>query len=377
MTGGTMAAPKGHARALHGRALVWDAHMDSLCRAVADDVDLGVRSDAQADLDQWNEGGVRAQIFAVWVDTIYAPYHAARRALQQVDLFHRFLEKYPPRVELALSARDVRRIAGQGKLAAMLALEGGVSIQNDLSLLRNFARLGVTSMTLTHTATIDWVDSSTDVARWGGLNEFGRAVIKEMNRLRMVIDVSHVSDDTIRQCLDLSSVPIVATHSSCRAISNHPRNLPDDLIKGIAAKGGVVGINFYNEFLDEPYRAEMAKRTGEIIEVLNKPTAYPPEQLDRIARERVHSFFHGQPPRPPFERILEHIDHVVRVAGVDHVGIGSDLDSCQIPTPVGMDSVRDFPKITEGLVARGYRDADIEKILGLNFLRVFETVRGA
>ena len=374
---GTLAAPATHARELHARSLVWDAHMDSLCRAVADDVDLGVPSDAQADLQRWKEGGVRAQMFAVWVDTIYAPYHAARRALQQIDLFHRFLEKYPSRVELALTAADVRRIAGEGKLAAMLALEGGVSIQNDLSLLRNYARLGATSMTLTHTATIDWVDSSTDVARWGGLNELGREVIREMNRLRMMVDVSHVSDDVIRQCLELSSAPIIASHSSCRAISNHPRNLPDDLIAGIARKGGVIGINFYNEFLDEAYRAEMATRTGEIIEVLNQPTSFPPEDLDQIARERMHGFFHGQPPRPPFDRILEHIDHVVDVAGIDHVGIGSDLDATLIPTPEGMDSVSDFPKITEGLVARGYSDADIEKILGLNFLRVFETVRGA
>jgi membrane dipeptidase len=245
VTADAPSAPDARARELHQRALVWDAHMDSLCRAVVDDTDLGQRSAAQADLTRWREGNVRAQMLAVWVDTIYAPHHAARRALQQIDLFHRLLEKYPDQVELALSAADVRRIAGEGKLALMLAIEGGVAIQNDLSLLRTYARLGATSMTLTHTATIDWVDSSTDVARWGGLTEFGREVIREMNRLRMMVDVSHVSDDTIRQCLELSSQPIIASHSSCRALAGHQRNLPDELIRGIARKGGVVGINFY------------------------------------------------------------------------------------------------------------------------------------
>ncbi|MEO8450797.1 MAG: dipeptidase [Gemmatimonadota bacterium] len=365
-----------HPRSLHQRALVWDAHMDSLTRALVDGVDLGIPSDAQADLHRWRAGGVDAQVFAVWIDTVYAPHHAARRALEEIDLFHNLLAKYPERIELALTARDVRRITGEGKLAAMLAIEGGVAIQNNLALLRTYARLGATSMTLTHTVSIDWVDSSTDVARSGGLSPFGRDVIREMNRLRMIVDVSHVSDDAIWQCLELSTAPIIASHSSAKAISDHPRNLSDDLLRALAKKGGVAGINFYNEFLDQDYRNAMAARSGEIIEVLNRPTAYPPEELDQRAKERSHGFFKNPPPRPPFERILEHIDHVVRVAGVDHVGIGSDLDATIIPAPLGMDNVGDFPKITDGLVERGYSETDIEKILGGNFLRVFEEVRG-
>lgn len=365
------------ALAVHRRALVWDAHMDSLHRALIDEVDLGVPSSAQADLSRWEEGNVRAQVFALWVDTIYAPHHALRRALQQVDVLYQLIERYPNRIELARTAADVRRIAGQGKLAAMIAIEGGIAIQNSLALLRIFAQLGATSMTLTHTATIDWADSSTDVARWGGLSPFGREVIREMNRLRMLVDVSHVSDDTIRQCLDLSSAPIIASHSSCKALADHPRNLSDELLQKIAARGGVIGINFYNEFLDQAYRDEMARRTGEIIEVLNRSVEIPPEELDQRAIERSHGFFKNPPPRPPFERILEHIDHAVQVAGIDHVGIGGDLDSCMIPTPQGLDTVSDYPRITEGLLARGYTETDIQKILGGNFLRVFEEVRGA
>ncbi|MEO8450928.1 MAG: dipeptidase [Gemmatimonadota bacterium] len=364
-----------HARELHERVLVWDAHMDSLQRVVVDGVDLGNKSNAQADLVQWKEGGVNAQVFAVWVDTIYAPYHAARRALEQIDAFHNLLAKYPDRIELALTGADVRRIAGQGKLAAMLAMEGGVAIQNDLALLRTYARLGATSMTLTHSASIDWVDSSTDKPKSGGLSPFGREVIREMNRLRMIVDVSHVSDDTIRQCLEISTAPIIASHSSAQALSNHPRNVSDELLKAIAAKGGVVGVNFYSEFLDQGYRDIMAKRVG-TLEMLNRPTNFPPEDLDRHAAERLHGWFRDGPTPPPFSTILDHIDHMVRIAGVDHVGIGSDLDATKIPTPAGMDSVSDFPKITGGLLDRGYSETDVGKIMGGNFLRVFEAVRG-
>ena len=365
------------ARALHQRALVWDAHMDSLLRVVTDGVDLGVRSDAQADLPRWREGGVDAQVFAVWVDTVYAPYHAARRALQQIDAFHQLLAKYPDRIELARSAGEVQRIAANSKFAAMLALEGGVTIQNDLGLLRNYARLGVTSMTLTHTATIDWVDSSTDEPRNGGLSGFGREVIGEMNRLRLVVDVSHVSDRAAWQVLELSRAPVIASHSSCRALAGHPRNLPDELLRGIADKDGVIGINFYTEFIDHSHHTIAGgDASAPIVRSLNAPPSVPPEEMDRAAAERLHRLWADPPPRPPFERILDHFDHAVRVAGVDHVGIGSDLDATRIPTPEGMDSVSDFPKLTEGLLRRGYRETDIEKILGGNFLRVFQAVRG-
>lgn len=250
------------AKVVHQRAMVWDAHCDSLQRVVVDGVDLSAASDAQCDLPAWRAGGVKAQVFAVWVDTIYAPAHAARRALEQIAAFHQFLARYPDQVGLALTGADVRRLAGEGKLAAMLAIEGGLAIQNDLGLLRTYARLGATSMTLTHSASIDWVDSSTDVARSGGLSELGRAVIAEMNRLRMLVDLSHVSDATVAQAAAISRAPVIASHSSSKTICRHPRNLTDELARAIADTGGVVGVNFVNEILDQAsYERSLARET--------------------------------------------------------------------------------------------------------------------
>jgi len=232
------------ARAIHQRSMVWDAHCDSLQRVIVDQVDLGVAGDGQCDLPAWKAGGVKAQVFAVWVDTIYAPDHAARRAFEQIAAFHQFLARYPDQVGLALTGADVRRLAAEGKLAAMLALEGGVAIQNDLGLLGSYARLGATSMTLTHSASLDWVDSSTDEARSNGLSPFGREVIAELNRFRMIVDLSHVSDAVVEQATQLSTAPVIASHSSAKAICDHPRNLTDALARAIADTGGVVGVNF-------------------------------------------------------------------------------------------------------------------------------------
>ena len=278
--------PSPRARALHEASLVWDAHMDSLMRVLAGE-DLGVRTEGQADLVRWREGGVDVQVFAVWVDTVYGRHHAARRALQQIDGFHRLLEANPDRVGLARSATDIARLRGEGKLAAVLAIEGGIAIQNDLALLRTFHRLGATSMTLTHSASLDWADSSTDAARCGGLSAFGREVIREMHRLRMLVDVSHVSDDCIRDVLDLSDAPIIASHSSCKAISNHPRNLSDAMLRTIAAAGGVVGINFYSQFLDQAYSDEMGRRSVDLLAMLNAPPPLDPDALDAYADEFI------------------------------------------------------------------------------------------
>lgn len=371
----TFPEPSAHARELHTRSLVWDAHMDSLLRALAGE-DLGVRTEGQADLVRWREGGVDVQVFAVWVDTVYGRHHAARRALQQIDAFHLLLERNPDRVGLARSAADIARLRARGQLAAILAIEGGLAIQDDLALLRTYHRLGATTMTLTHSASLAWADSSTDAPACGGLSTFGREVIREMNRLRMLVDVSHVSDDCIRAVLETSDAPIIASHSSCKAISNHPRNLSDEMLRLIADAGGVVGINFYSQFLDQDYNDEMGRRSVDLLAMLNNPPPIDPDALDAYADERIRTFWSVRLPRPPFERILEHIDHVVQVAGIDHVGIGSDLDSGPVPTPVGLDSVSDYPRITEGLLRRGYGEADIQKVLGENFLRVYAQAVG-
>jgi membrane dipeptidase len=361
-----------HADTLHRRALVWDAHADTLHRALVEGYDPGVRSPGHGDLDRWQHGGVRVQVLAIWVDPIYLPDHALRRALQQVDVFYRLAERYPDRVELARTADDVRRITDAGRLAVLLALEGGAVILDDPAMLRAFHRLGVTSMTLTHSATTGWADSATDTPRWNGLNDLGRDIIREMNRIGMIVDVSHVSDDAVRDVLAVSSAPVIASHSCCRALCEMPRNLPDELLRDIAATGGVVGINFYPPFLDEAARDAMLHGAGDLLRLLNEPVHVDAALLDEVAAQR-HAAFLAVDGIPPVAigRLLDHIDHAVAVAGIDHVGLGSDFDGINA-VPFGLHGADDYPRITEGLLARGYAEPDVLKILGGNFLRVLE-----
>lgn len=360
---------------IHRKALVIDTHMDTLQRVLVRGADLGQRSsDGQADLPRFREGGVDAQFFAVWPDPIYAPHHAARRTLQLIDAMYGILNKYPDRIELARNAADVERLVASGKLAALIGIEGGHAIQNDLALLRMFHRLGVSYMTLTHANTNDWADSSTDKPRWGGLNDFGREVVREMNRIEMIVDVSHVSEETVRDVLEVTTMPVIASHSSCFALSDHPRNLSDDALRAISRNGGVVGINFFSGFLDQTYHDRLKAMRKDVLGEINKPQQTPAEKLDELAARRLSLVDDPGVPPPPFARILDHIDHAVKVAGIDHVGIGSDLDV--IPTPEGMKDVTDFPKITRGLLERGYQEEEIRKILGGNFLRVLKQVAG-
>lgn len=347
-----------------------------------EDVDFSARSVGdpfvhRCDLPRFRDGGVKAQVFAVWVDPIFLPDHAIRRGVQQVGAFYTWLQKHPDEIELARTAGDVRRIMSEGKLAALLAIEGGDAIENELEALKMFHRLGASSMTLCHSRTTDWVDSSTDAPRWGGLNEFGRTVVREMDRLGMVVDVSHTSDQAVRDVLAASEHPVAATHSSCRALCDHPRNLSDPLIEAIAASGGVVGINFYSGFLSQHYLEELRERYPDPLSSLNEPTSVEPRDLDRVARERLYALADHDVPRPPFSVLLDHIDHAVSIAGPDHVGLGSDLDVPHLSTPVGFDDVTAFPEITRGLLERGYAEGDIEKIMGGNWLRLFGQVTGS
>jgi membrane dipeptidase len=363
------------AREIHQKSIVIDTHMDTLQRVLIKGADLGVRStDGQADIPRFKEGGVGAEFFAVWIDSIYSPHYAVRRTLDLIDSMYGVLQKYPDRIELARNAADIRRIHSSGKLAALMGIEGGHAIQNDLGALRMFHRLGVLYMTLTHSKNNDWADSSTEAPRWHGLNDFGRQVVKEMNRIGMIVDISHVSEETVMAVLKVTTAPVIASHSSCYALCHHPRNLSDDALRAIARNGGVVGINFYAGFLDQKYDDAVKAAQKDVLVSLNAPVEISPDKLDEAAAERMHLVDDPGIPRPPFERILDHIDHAVKVMGIDHVGIGSDLDT--IPTPVGMNDVSDFPKITRGLLQRGYKEDDIRKILGGNFLRVIEKVTG-
>ena len=370
------------AREIHEAALVLDAHTDTLQRVVMDGVDLAERSAGdplveRADLPRYRDGSVNAQIFAAWVDTIYLPDHAARRTLRQIDAFHQMIDDNPESVGLARTAGDVRRLAESGRFAALLSIEGGDSIHDDLGMLRIYHRLGACSMTLCHSRSTDWVDSATDVPKWNGLNDFGRDVVREMNELGMMVDVSHVSDQAVLDVVAASNAPVIASHSCCRALCDHARNLTDELLAAVAGSGGVIGINFYSGFLDQAYLDELNQtKTADVFALLNAPPDIPTEELDDVARERLYSLTRDDLPRPPFSVILDHIDHAVAVVGVDHVGIGTDLDVPHLSTPVAFDDVSHFPRVTEGLVGRGYTETDIRKILGENWLRVLGVVTG-
>lgn len=370
------------ADSLHREAIVLDAHTDSLQRVLASGHDLGERSERdplieRADFPRYREGGVNAQIFAVWVDTIFLPDHGVRRAFQQIDAFYRMLDAHPEAVALAHGRADVEAAAAAGKLAALLSIEGGDAIGGDLGILRIFHRLGACSMTLCHSRTTDWVDSSTDAPRWDGLNDFGVDVLREMNRLGMAIDVSHASDAAVRQAIEVSRAPIIASHSNCRALCDHPRNLSDELLAAVAACGGVVGVNFYSGFLDQAYRDLFLETYGDVFTGFNQPTSVPSEELEDLARDRLYQIGKDSLPRPPFATLLDQIDHAVAVAGIDHVGLGGDLDLPHMSTPAGLDDVTAYPLITTGLMDRGYSEEAIRKILGENFLRVLDDVQSA
>lgn len=365
---------------VHTRSILVDTHNDILQRMVNEDVDIRARlSDGHSDLHRFAEGGVDAQFFSVWPDPIYGSDHSARRVLQQVDALYRLLDAAPDRIELATTTADVRRIVAEGKLAALMGIEGGHAIEDDLGVLRMFHRLGVRYMTLTHFNTNNWADSSTDVARFDGLSPFGEDVVREMNRIGMIVDISHVSDQTFWDVMRLTTKPVIASHSSCRALCDHARNMSDEMIEAVGENGGVIGINFYPEYLDQEYMEKReAARGASVVEAFSVPEERDPARLDELARER-HLAFAGSEsdiPPPTIEAVADHIDHVVGLVGADHVGLGSDFDGIDV-APTGLEDVTQYPDLTEILIERGYRDEDIEKILGENFLRVLRDVTGS
>jgi membrane dipeptidase len=358
---------------IHRKAIVVDTHNDITTMMIDDGYDLGTSSIGKyhTDLARMKEGGLTAEFFSVYVDKKYAKEGgSARRALDQIDLVYRASERYPDKLLMSTSVADIRRAKKQGKIAALMGIEGGHAIENSLMALRDFYRLGVRYMTLTHNNTNDWADSSRDEARHNGLTDFGKDVVREMNRLGMLVDVSHVSDKTMSDVLDISTAPIIASHSSARAISNHPRNIPDELLRRIAKNGGVVMVNFYPAFIDQNYLDADRARDVRLKPQLDELAQRLKDDPKRLAEERKKLFDANPLPPTPLSVLIDHIDHIAKVAGVDHVGIGSDFDG--VPSlPVGMEDISKLPNITYELLRRGYKEKDIRKILGENFLRVF------
>jgi membrane dipeptidase len=382
--GGTTDKPDGPAnispevRSLYRDAIVIDTHDDTPSRISMEGVDIGKRlPDGNVDIPRMLEGGVTGIFFSIWPDPVFAPRDSIRRSLELIDVVYKVIDDNPDRIGLAVNAADVVRLKKEGKVAALMGMEGGHGIQNNLAALRMFHRLGVRYMTLTHSNTNDWADSSTDAPRWHGLNELGKNVVREMNRIGMIVDLSHVSDETFYAALQVTTKPVILSHSSCRALDNHPRNASDDMLRALAKNGGVVGINFYSEFVDQHFHDAMLARNKDLLAQFNSNARNQTTDPDEASRKSWNELKHYTDgvPRPPFSTLIDQIDHAVKIAGVDHVGLGSDFDGAP-STPQGVDSMLDMIKIAQALKDRGYKDEDIKKILGGNFLRVLHDVTG-
>jgi membrane dipeptidase len=363
------------ARQLHERAIVVDTHDDTTQRLIFEKgFDIGARNkDGNIDIPRMREGGLDAIFFSIWVTGDVTGPIAVKRALDQIDAVREAVRTHPDLV-LATTASDVRRAASMKKIAALMGMEGGHMIDNDLGLLRIYAALGVRYLTLTHSLNTTWADSSGDKPAQNGLAPFGRDVVRELNRLGIMVDISHVADKTFFDALEVTKAPVIASHSSCRAISNAPRNMTDDMLRALSKNGGVVMINYNAGFLSEEFRA--ATRSSEMnarIQAANKQCAGDEACAIREGERINHeAMMKGDLPKVTWEKIIEHIDHAVKVAGIDHVGLGSDFDGAVMP--LGMEDVSKLPKITDALLKKGYAERDIQKILGENILRVMEQV---
>ncbi|HEY6214281.1 MAG TPA: dipeptidase [Vicinamibacterales bacterium] len=368
-----------HARQLHMRAIVVDTHDDTTQRLVGDrNFDIAKRNTTgNIDIPRMREGGLDAIFFSIWMNGDITGPTAIKRALDQIDAVREAVRTHPNDLVLATTAAEIRQAHAAKKIAALMGVEGGHMIDSDLGILRTYYALGVRYMTLTHSLNTPWADSSGDKPAHDGLAPFGRDVVREMNRLGMMVDISHVADKTFFDALETTKVPVIASHSSARAIANAPRNMTDDMLRAMTKNGGVVMVNYHAGFLSEEFRTAkpgpalqakldaVAKRCGD-----NEGCSIPAN--DALYHEAM---LNGEMPKVSWEKIVEHIDHVAKVAGVDHVGLGSDFDGATMP--LGMESAAGLPKITDALLKKGYSDADVEKILGGNILRVMEAVERA
>ncbi len=355
------------------KSIVVDTHNDVLSYMTDDNYDIGLSSLGKyhTDIARMKQGGLTAEFFSVYIDRSYVKDGgSARRALDMIDYVYRAVEKYPNDFTLSFSTADIRRAKKQKKIAALMGIEGGHAIEDSLMALRDFYRLGVRYMTLTHNNTNNWADACCDTAKHNGLSDFGKEVVREMNRIGMLVDVSHVSDKTMSDVFDVSTAPVIASHSSARALGDRPRNIPDDLLRRFTKNGGVVMVNFYPGFIDAKVIAASKERDARLkpqIDALKEQYKDDAKKLE----EETNKLHAANPlPAAPLSVLIDHFDHIAKVAGVDHVGIGSDFDG--VPSlPVGMEDISKLPNITYELLRRGYSEKDVRKILGENFLRAF------
>lgn len=387
----TDADPKLWQKALkiHKKALIVDGHNDITSPMYDEDFSLNSNSIGQYHLDgtpyhtdfsRLKNGNITGVFFSIYVSRTYAeksPFGSTTRAMNLIDTVYREAEKYPDKMMIATSTKDIKTAKKKGKVAALMGIEGGHAIEDSLYNLRNFYRLGVRYMTLTHNNTNNWADACCHIKDGklyqphGGLNDFGREVIKEMNRLGMLVDLSHVSDDTMRDVLEISSAPVIYSHSSAREFSKHNRNVPDDILRLVAKNGGVVMINFYTSFLDQRSWEENAARDKKLEKEI-KAIEDKYKTDERKKNEELRKLMDANPIYfPSYTKIVDHIDHVKKVAGIEYVGIGSDYDGISY-LPTGMNGAEDTVMVTYEMLKRGYTEKEINQVLGENFMRAFK-----
>jgi membrane dipeptidase len=365
------------AKKLHTSSIVIDTHDDTTQRLLDSTFDIGARhADGNIDIPRMRAGGLDAIFFSIWIPSKTVGPEAVKKALDQIDAVRQTVHIHPKDLVLATTAEEIRAAKKQNKIAALMGVEGGHMIDNDLAVLRSYAALGVRYMTLTHMGNTDWADSSTDSPAHNGLTDFGKQVVLEMNRLGVMVDISHVSDKTFYDAIATSKAPVIASHSSSRSLADAPRNMTDDMMRALAKNGGVIQINYHVGFLSQQFRDfEKAHPEAEKeIETEVKKRCGDNEACTLTTGDQVvHDFMAaGKLPSVEWTKIIEHIDHAVKIAGIDHVGLGSDFDGAVMP--IGMEDVTHLPQITDTLLQKGYSEADIRKILGENTLRVMSEV---
>jgi len=367
------------AKAIHREALLVDGHND-LPDQFREKKDLSFHTFdisrpqklLHTDIPRLREGGVGAQFWAAYVPvSTRKSGTSVKLCLEQIDVIHRFVKKYPDAFELARSADDIVRARKAGKIASLIGIEGGHAIDDSLGLVRMYYDLGVRYMTLTHSESLDWADSATDKPKCNGLSPFGEDVVREMNRIGMMVDLSHVSADTMRHALRVTKAPVIFSHSSAFALADHPRNVPDDVLKEMPKNGGLVMVNFYSGFV-VPEAARMRKKMFEQLREMR--AKFPDEKEYRAALAQWRK--DNPIPRGTIHHVVDHIEHIIKVAGIDHVGLGSDFDGIDM-APEQLEDVSKYPLITQELLNRGYKKEQILKVLGGNFMRVFREVEKA
>ncbi|MGK6350658.1 dipeptidase [Parapedobacter sp. DT-150] len=356
---------------IHQEAVVVDAHNDVLHQSVMRGKDIGTRiRTGHTDLPRIKEGGIDVQVFAVWCNEKYGKGTAFAHANKQLNGLMKVIEGYPDDIGLATDSESLQRLVDQGKIAAVIGVEGGHMIEGRMEYLDSLYARGARYLTLTWNNSVDWATSATDETRNPstlkhnkGLNDFGRQVVRRMNELGMMVDLSHVGRQTFFDVMETTTKPVIVSHSNAYALMAHPRNLQDDQIRAVAENGGVICLNFYSGFLDPMHYTKINRLYEKYVSAKDSVKRSSDGKYSRLpaaAKEEL---------RPPVSLLFDHIDYMVKLAGIDHVGIGSDFDGIT-STPKGLNDCRDFPKITEGLLQRGYSEADIRKILGQNVLRV-------